>query len=61
MLNNKKIGIEITTSPQDSINFYVKMALNVFFYVKTDEESINRIRFGTKETGKHLNNAFFVN
>ena len=56
----KKIGIVKTTFPQNSLNFYGKMALEVLFYVKNDEESIYRIKFW-KKNGNHLKNAFFVN
>ena len=48
MLNKNKKGIEKTTFPQNSLNFYGKMALEIFFHVKDDEESIYRIRFWKK-------------
>ena len=51
------------TFPQNSLNFYGKMELEVFFYVKNDEESIYRFRFWKKKkkNGNPLKNAFLVN
>ena len=41
--NQQKIGIEKTTFPQNSLNFYGTMAQEVLFCVKNDEESIYRV------------------